>query len=86
MGPHGGDRWMKTRAMVIAAYTHCHLCGQPVDKTLRWPHPMSPSMDHVVPIAEGGAVYDLANLRLAHFRCNLRKGRRLDQPRRSREW
>lgn len=52
----------------------CHLCGKRVsDKP--WPHPLSPSLDHVVPLTKGGS-HDPANVKLAHLRCNTAKGNR----------
>jgi 5-methylcytosine-specific restriction endonuclease McrA len=52
----------------------CGLCGGRVrDKP--YPHPLSPSVDHVVPLSEGGA-HTAANVQLAHLRCNLQKGAR----------
>ncbi len=51
----------------------CQLCGETVNPDLRWPDPMSPSLDHVVPIARGGT-HEYANVQLAHLVCNLRKG------------
>lgn len=54
----------------------CGLCRQAVDRGLRWPHPGSASVDHVVPITRGGK--DAANnLQLAHLGCNLRKQNKL---------
>ncbi|WP_353962212.1 HNH endonuclease [Micromonospora sp. NBC_01655] len=48
----------------------CWLCHQPISEG--WParHPKSYSVDHVVPRSKGGAVYDLANCRPAHYGCN----------------
>ena len=55
----------------------CGICNEPMDRTLPWPHPRSPSIDHIVPLARGGAhVQD--NLRWTCLVCNLRKGPRLD--------
>lgn len=53
----------------------CQLCGEPVDKTLVFPNPMSPSLDHRVPIAAGGT-HTRDNTQLSHFVCNARKGSR----------
>lgn len=52
----------------------CHLCGNRVPD-LPWPHKLSPSLDHVVPLSKGGE-HDPANVRLAHLFCNLSKGNR----------
>lgn len=54
----------------------CRLCGCDVDLTLRYPHPMSKSLDHVVPLSRGGA-HTIENVQLAHLRCNMSKGARL---------
>lgn len=53
----------------------CHLCRKRVGKKVRWPHPRSASLDHLVPLSVGGA-HDPANVRLAHLVCNTRKGNR----------
>jgi 5-methylcytosine-specific restriction endonuclease McrA len=55
----------------------CYLCDRPtltylLDDGRR---PASATLDHVVPVELGGA-HTLANVRLAHFRCNAVKGRR----------
>ena len=56
----------------------CRVCGEPVDRTLEWPHVMSASLDHRVPIAAGGT-HTRDNVQLAHFACNARKGKRLPE-------
>lgn len=53
----------------------CQLCGKPVDKALVYPDPFSPSLDHVVPVANGGG-HTRLNCQLAHLRCNLSKNNR----------
>lgn len=52
---------------------HCGICRQPVDRSLSYPHPLSPSVDHAVSVAQSGGD-DLSNLRLTHLLCNLRRG------------
>lgn len=54
----------------------CGLCGDPIDRNVRWPDPTSPSIDHIVPIAKGGE-HSLKNVQAAHLGCNCRKGARL---------
>lgn len=54
----------------------CQLCLAPVDETLTYPHPMSASMDHIIPISLRGN-HISSNVQLAHLRCNLRKGARV---------
>jgi 5-methylcytosine-specific restriction endonuclease McrA len=57
----------------------CGICGQKVDRLLKWPDPMSATLDHVVPISLGGE-HSAANTRLAHARCNIRRNNRIDVP------
>lgn len=49
----------------------CGICGGKVDMSLKHPDPGFASLDHIVPLAEGGADIDPANLRLAHLQCNV---------------
>lgn len=51
----------------------CGLCTAPVDRLLEWPHPLSASLDHVMPMSRGGD-HIYANVQCAHLRCNLTKG------------
>jgi hypothetical protein len=51
----------------------CGICTKKIRQTLRYPHPMSPSIDHVIPLAHGGD--DTAvNKRAAHLHCNTSRG------------
>lgn len=51
----------------------CQLCRRKVDLTIQWPDPKSPSIDHVIPVTEGGDDTK-ANVQLAHLGCNVSKG------------
>lgn len=51
----------------------CQLCNQPIDPTLSYQHPLSLTLDHVVPIVRGG-VHSRDNVQLAHRSCNSKKG------------
>lgn len=53
----------------------CHLCNTRINPKLKFPHPMSPSLDHLIPLAQHGA-HEPANVSAAHLRCNIRKGDR----------
>lgn len=55
----------------------CSLCDLPVDRNIAWPDPMSPSLDHVVPLSRGGH-HVLENVALAHLECNTQKGNRVE--------
>jgi 5-methylcytosine-specific restriction endonuclease McrA len=43
-----------------------------VNPALLWPHPKSASLDHVVPLIDGGE-HTYANVQLAHLACNVGK-------------
>lgn len=54
----------------------CHLCGDPVRNVRHrrgMPRMDGPTIDHVVPLARGGA-HTWDNVALAHFICNSRRG------------
>ncbi len=51
----------------------CQLCHKRVNKNLRWPDPMSPSIDHITPISQGGA-HERRNVQLTHVGCNMKAG------------
>jgi HNH endonuclease len=56
----------------------CGICNDPVDREAPWPASESPSLDHIMPLAVGGA-HNYANVQCAHLGCNLLKndGRRV---------
>ena len=56
----------------------CHLCNEPIDQSLQWPHPGALTLDHVIPLAPyspenepGTHTWD--NVRAAHSLCNSRR-------------
>lgn len=51
----------------------CHLCATQVDPTLSGLHEDGPTVDHLVPLSAGG-IDELANVALAHRRCNVARG------------
>ena len=65
--------FVKNRKKIIAAQDVCAICGLPVDKKLKAPHPMSATVDHIIPVAKGGHPSDINNMQLAHFVCNRMK-------------
>ena len=84
------DRWQRRRALkkqtasgapVLFAEIFerdgglCQICGKSMDGV--WPEPLSPSLDHVIPLSLGGA-HAPENVQLAHLRCNVSKGARLE--------
>lgn len=54
----------------------CGICELPINLSLTYPHPMSRSVDHIIPLAIGGT-HTQDNLQFAHLRCNVAKGARL---------
>lgn len=54
------DRWV------------CQICHRKVDRRLVVPHRMAPTIDHIVPLALGGADAPW-NVQLAHLSCNSSK-------------
>lgn len=80
------DAWNRTRARkagvevgsVMASHVLdrdgwiCQICKEPIDASDVYPHPRSPSLDHVVPISRGGG-HTPDNCQAAHLGCNSRK-------------
>jgi 5-methylcytosine-specific restriction endonuclease McrA len=50
-------------------------CGKRIGKSFKYPHPRSRSIDHVVPLSEGGDD-TAANKRAAHLGCNITRSNR----------
>lgn len=67
----------RLRKIVIAEHDVCAICGMPVDKSLKFPNPLSASVDHIIPIAKGGHPAALENLQLTHLKCNQAKATKL---------
>ena len=81
------NRWMNTRAKQAGIMPYetidrqkvyerdswrCQLCGKRIPKDKCHPHPLSPSIDHIIPFEAGGShTYD--NVQAAHFRCNSKR-------------
>lgn len=75
-GTHRGQ-FEKNRKRIYATQQLCGICGRPVDFKMKYPHPLSPCIDHIVPIAKGGHPSDIDNLQLAHWTCNRQKSDKL---------
>lgn len=63
----------RNKKKIYATQTVCGICGKPVDFSIRYPHPLSPCIDHIIPIAKGGHPSDIENMQLAHWTCNRMK-------------
>lgn len=53
----------------------CQICKGKVNMKAKVPHPLAPTMDHIIALANGGK-HKPSNVRLAHFICNSTKGDR----------
>lgn len=76
-GTHQGQ-FESNKKRIYATQTVCGICGKPVDMSLKYPHPMSKTIDHIIPIAKGGHPSDLENLQLAHWTCNRQKSDKIN--------
>ena len=55
----------------------CGICNLQVDQSLKYPNPMSASLDHVIPLSKGGQ-HTRMNTQCAHLRCNIRKNNKIN--------
>lgn len=53
----------------------CGICRRKVNQALAYPHRRSASLDHVVPLSQGGS-HTYANVRISHLGCNHARGNR----------
>lgn len=75
-GTHRGA-FEKNKKKILATQTVCGICGKAVDRSLKYPHPLSACIDHIIPITKGGHPSDINNLQLAHWTCNRQKSDKL---------
>jgi len=64
----GGERFDKIEIYERDGW-RCGICGKKVRRDKKWPHPRSPSLDHIVPLAKGGK-HVRTNVRCACLVCN----------------
>lgn len=67
----------KNKKKIYATQTICGICGRDVDFSFKYPHPLSPCIDHIIPVSKGGHPSDIDNLQLAHWICNREKSDKL---------
>ncbi|MEU2143608.1 HNH endonuclease [Streptomyces globisporus] len=75
--PRNGRPYRRLVAAVKALGDPCARCGHNIDPTLNARHPLSFTLDHVVPLSRGGDLLDPANARSMHRRCNSARGNRI---------
>lgn len=51
----------------------CQLCGKKVSLRYKAPHPLSATLDHIIPLSRGGT-HEPKNVQLAHWICNVKRG------------
>lgn len=71
-GTHRGT-FEKNKKRIYATQNICGICGREVDFRYKYPHPLSPCIDHIIPVSKGGHPSDIDNLQLAHWTCNRQK-------------
>lgn len=72
----------RAKKKIYATQRACGICGHEVDFSVRYPHPLSPCIDHIIPVSKGGHPSDIENLQLAHWCCNRQKSDKLVPKRR----
>lgn len=75
--PNTRAQYDANKKIILATQSVCGICGKPVDKSLKYPDPMSPTVDHIIPVAKHGDPVSLDNLQLAHRYCNRMKSDKL---------
>lgn len=64
-------QWLAVRkAVLIRDGWRCQLCGDLIDQHAMPRSPRSATVDHIVPVLDGGSWYAMENLRAAHLVCN----------------
>lgn len=89
----GGRLWENARKKCLANSQICWICSgecpdfswdkipfdsAAIDLTLKWPHPASASVDHIITVKKlapnDPLLWSQSNLRPAHLRCNSARG------------
>lgn len=90
--PRNGRRYRRLCEQQRALGLPCWVCGRAIDYQLVGKdgqrHPLSFTLDHLVPLSKGGDLLDPINARSAHRRCNSARGNRMTvkQAGTSRRW
>lgn len=75
-GPHRA-MFEKNKKRILKTERLCGICGKLVDMNAKLPDPLSPCIDHIIPVSKGGHPSDIDNLQLAHWSCNRAKSDKL---------
>ena len=76
--PARSQVFKKNKKIILATQSVCGICGQPIDKSIKYPDPLSPTVDHIIPCAKGGSD-ELDNLQIAHRKCNRMKSDKMPE-------
>jgi 5-methylcytosine-specific restriction endonuclease McrA len=60
----------------------CQECGMSIDRTLRHRNSMMVTLDHIIPLSQGGP-HSRENVETTHMRCNVQRRHRLQRERAS---
>ena len=71
-GPHR-VAYEKNKKVIFKTQNVCGICGKQVDFSIKAPEPLSPVVDHIIPVSKGGHPSAMENLQLAHRTCNRQK-------------
>lgn len=75
-GPEQGI-FKKNKKILLRTVERCALCGGYIDKSLKYPNPMSASIDHIIPVSKGGKS-TMDNLQVTHLICNKNKAAKIN--------
>lgn len=75
--PRNGRPYRRLVAAQRTLGLPCWICGHDIPAGLDARHPLSFTLDHLVPLSKGGSLLDPGNARSAHRRCNSARGNRV---------
>ena len=75
--PGNRGAYEAAKKKILRTQKVCGICGKPVDFSYKNPHPLAPTVDHIIPVSKGGHPSDISNLQLAHRCCNRQKSDKL---------
>lgn len=76
--------WRRIVRNLKETATHCARCGEPLDRTLKFPHPMSTTGGHIMAIEDAPELADdPMNAQAEHLSCNSADGARRTNAKRS---
>jgi hypothetical protein len=83
--------YRRNRKAFLRSARACGICGEEFPRGVKYPHPLSKTLDHVLPavaMTNPRQFFDMRLWRAAHLECNTRTGASgsLFVSKRSREW